>query len=184
MTDFNKIRVDAAKRSKWNIGYFAAGLFFWIFVGITGNNFPLKSAVIYWLMGSFFIFPVAVLISRILKADPFTKENILGKLVGYSRMSVILMTIPIVIATLCYFPEALILVMAISYCLDFFVMTWAFDTWLFVVHAAFRTVAVTIIFFAIPGWRLTVLPAVVAFCYLVTIILIPVLRKQWLEKHQ
>jgi len=182
--DISKLRVDAAKHSNWNIGFFAAGLLFWIFVGITGNIFSLESARIYWLVGTFFIFPLAVLISKIFNADPFMKGNILGELVGYTHMSVITLSFPIVLVTLLYFPEALILVMAITYCLDFFVMSWAYDTPLFGIHAAFRTIVVTIIFFAVPSWRLSILPAFVAFCYLLTVILIPMLRKKWVVKHQ
>jgi hypothetical protein len=185
MTELNidKLRVDAAKRGKWNIGFFSAGFLFWVYVGFIGNHFPLATARIYWIVGTFFIFPLAVLISKIFKADPFTKGNTLGELVGYTHMSIITLTFPIIIVTAVYFPEALILIMAICYCLDFFVMTWVFGSWLFSIHGAFRTFVVTIIFFAVPEWRLTVLPAIVAILYLATVILIPILRKRWLEKH-
>ncbi len=181
--NINNLRIDAAKRGKWNIGFFSSGCLFWIYVAIIGNRFPLESARIYWVVGTFLIFPIAVLMSKIFKADPFTKGNVLGDLVGYTHMSIISLAFPIIIVTAIYLPEALILVMAICYCLDFFVMSWAFGTWLFGAHAAFRTVAVTIIYFSMPSWRLTAMPIIVAFFYLATVILIPVLRKKWLEKH-
>lgn len=61
-------------------------------------------------------------------------------------------------------------------------MTWSFGTWLFGVHAAFRTVIVTLIYFAIPPYRFTVLPFLIAFLYLTTVLLIPILRTKWLKK--
>jgi hypothetical protein len=185
MTDNNlqSLRVDLAKRSFWNLGYFAAGLFFWLYVIAIDIYFPLEVAKIYWIVGTFFILPVAVLVSRLVNADPFSTGNSLGELVGYTHMSVIMFTYPIVIFSMIYFPEATILILAIAYCLDFYVMTWAFGSPLFGIHAAVRIAMVTVIWFARPGWREIVLPTTVAFAYLVTVILIPILRRQWLAKH-
>lgn len=185
MTDSNlqSLRVDFAKRSYWNLGYFAAGLIFWLYVTAINVYFPLNTAKIYWLVGTFFIFPIAVLVSRLLGADPFSKGNSLGELVGYTHMSVIVLTFPIVIFSMIYFPEAMILILAIAYCLDFYVMSWAFGSPLFGIHAAARVVIVTVIWFARPDWRQIVLPAAVACAYLATVILIPILRRQWLAKH-
>ena len=98
-------------------------------------------------------------------------------------MSVIALTFPIVICSMIYFPEAMILVFAIAYCLDFYVMTWAFGSPLFGIHAAARVVIATVIWFALPDWRKIALPAMVAFAYLATVILIPILRRKWLAKH-
>ena len=184
MTELNieNLRMDAAKCGKWNIGFFSAGFLFWVYVGFIGRHFPLETARIYWIAGTFYIFPLAVLISKIFKADPFTKGNALGELVGYTHMSIIMLTFPVIIVTALYFPEALILIMAICYCLDFFVMTWVFGSWLFSIHATFRTAVVTIIFFAFPEWRLTTIPAIVALSYLITVILIPILKKEMVTK--
>ncbi len=180
-TDLHSIRHDLAKRSFWNIGYFVAGLIFWIYVIVIEIYFPLEVAKIYWLVGTFFIFPIAVLISRIIGADPFSKGNILGELVGYTHMSVITLSFPIIILAMIYFPEAMILIMAIAYCLDFYVMTWAFGSPLFGIHAAVRVVVVSIIWFTIPDWREIAIPAVVALAYLTTLVLIPILRGRWLD---
>ena len=185
MTDtaLNLLRVDLAQRSKWNIGYFCSGFLFWTYVAVIGSAFPLVVARTYWLAGTFFIFPVAVAVSRLLRADPFSKGNTLGELVGYTHMSVIAMTLPLVLSAFIYFPEAMVLVMAICYCLDFYVMTWAFGSRLFGLHAALRTLAVTIVWFALPEWRASALPIVVAVAYLVTVLLIPPLLRQWLKQQ-
>lgn len=179
----NELRVDAARRGKWNIGFFAAGLVFWIYAAAVGYLFELQTARIYWLVGTFAIFPAAVAFSWLFKADPFTKGNALGDLVGYTHMSAIALTLPLVGAAFLYFPDAMLLVMAIAYCVDFYVMTWAFGTRLFGLHAAIRTVGVSVIWFALPDLKYTALPAFVALCYLVTLILSPVLRQRWLSEH-
>lgn len=181
--NLQSLRVDFAKRSYWNLGYFVAGLVFWLYVTAINVYFPLNTAKIYWLVGTFFIFPIAVLVSRLLGADPFSKGNGLGELVGYTHISVIALTFPIVIFSMIYFPEAMLLILAIAYCLDFYVMSWAFGSPLFGIHAAARVVIVTVIWFARPDWRNIVLPATVAVAYLATVILIPVLRRKWLAQN-
>ena len=177
-----RLRIDAARRGKWNIGYFAAGAVFWIFAAAVGLTYELERARLFWLVGTFLIFPVAVVASRLAGADPFTKGNPLGDLVGYTHMSVIAMTFPLVLASFLFAPEALLLVMAIAYCLDFYVMSWAFGTRLFGVHAAVRVVVVSLIWFALPEWRFSLLPGVVALLYLGTVGLIPILRHRWLRE--
>jgi hypothetical protein len=177
------LRVDLAHRSKWNIGYFASGFLFWVYAAVIGSVFPLFVARAYWLVGAFFIFPVAVAISRLLRTDPFCKGNALGEVVGYTHMSIIALTLPLVLSAFIYFPDAMVLVMAIAYCLDFYLMTWAFGSRLFGLHAAFRTVAVTIIWFALPEWRASAIPLTVAMAYLVTVVLIPPLLRRWLKEQ-
>ena len=179
----DSLRVDLARRSKWNIGYFCSGFLCWVYAAAIGSVFPLLVARVYWLVGTFFIFPVAVGISHLLRADPFSKGNALGEVVGYTHMSIIAMSLPLVLSAFIYFPEAMVLVMAIAYCLDFYLMTWAFGSPLFGLHAALRTLAVTIIWFALPAWRASALPLVVAAAYLVTVVLIPPLLRQWLKEQ-
>jgi hypothetical protein len=182
--NLDALRLDAAKRGKWNIGFFAAGLTFWLYATVVGLTLDLETARVYWLVGTFFIFPAAVLFSWLFGADPFTKGNILGALVGYTHMSVIALTLPLVVAAFVYFPQIMLLTMAIAYCVDFYVMTWAFGTRLFGIHAALRTLVVSIIWFALPDLRASALPASVAVFYLATLIISPILRHRWLAERQ
>ena len=99
-------------------------------------------------------------------------------------MSVITLTFPVVIAAFVYMPEAMPLVMAIAYCVDFYVMTWAFGTPLFGVHAAVRTLVVTLIWFAWPQGRMVAIPVFVALVYLSTVALIPPLRRRWMRQRE
>jgi hypothetical protein len=178
-----QIRYELARRSQWNIGYFASGFLFWIFVGIIGQLFPLNIARFYWVFGSGLIVPTAIGISRLLGADPFSKGNTLGELVGNSHLSSVVITFPILVVAFFHLPEALPLIMAITYCIDFYVMSWAFGSRLFILHATIRTVAVTIIWFMLPAWRMILIPLVVALFYLITVLLIPPMRRKWMAQN-
>ena len=56
------LRIDLARRSQWNIGYFCSGFVFWVCAAVVGGSHPLPIARIYWLVGSMLIFPVAVVL--------------------------------------------------------------------------------------------------------------------------
>ena len=112
------------------------------------------------------------------------EENSPGELVGYTHMSVITMTFPLIVWPYFFKPEFILHVIAVVYCVDFYVMTWAFDTPLFGVHAAARTVAASLIWFSIPDRRFSVLPAMIAVFYLATILLNHGLRERWLARQR
>ena len=179
--ELSELRKDLAIRSFWNIGFFIAGFLFWIFVLVTGQIYALEQSKVFWLVGTFFIFPVAVFASKIVGADPFTKGNRLADLVGYTHMSAIALSLPLILASFLYFPEAMLLVMAIAYCIDFYVMSWAFGTRIFGVHAAARVLLVSIVWFILPSLREIIIPGIVAVAYLVTVLLIPMVRRKWLR---
>lgn len=181
--ELRELRKDLAVRSFWNIGFFIAGFIFWIFVLITGQMYPLEQSKIFWLVGTFLIFPTAVLASKFVGADPFTKGNRLADLVGYTHMSTIALSFPLVIASFLYFPEAMLLTMAIAYCIDFYVMSWAFGTRIFGVHAAARVLLASIAWFVFPTSREMAIPVIVASSYMATVILIPLVRRKWLHEH-
>jgi hypothetical protein len=179
----SELRFDLALRSRWNLGFFWAGLVFWFYAAVVGWLYPLQTARLLWLIGTSFIFPVAILVSRLMRVDPFSKANPLGQLVGYTHMSVILMTLPLVVIAYLRYPEFMILVLAISTSLSYYVMSWAFGSSLFWLHAALRTAAVTLAWLAFPVAQSWLVPAIVAVAYGVTVALGPALRVRWLQAH-
>jgi hypothetical protein len=181
--DLRELRIDLAVRSKWNLGFFWAGLIFWTYAAVIGWLFPLQAARLYWLLGTSLIFPVAILVSKLIGVDPFSKENPLGQAVGYTHMSVILMTLPLVVIAYVHYPQFMILILAISTSLSYYVMTWAFGSPLFVLHAALRTAAVVAIWFALPAQQSWLIPMVVACAYGITVLLSSRLRIRWLSAH-
>ena len=57
MDSLSGLRIDLAKRSKWNIGYLVAGLVYWSFAAIAGWMLPMESARVLWMVGGFTVFP-------------------------------------------------------------------------------------------------------------------------------
>jgi hypothetical protein len=182
--EFAAQRIDLALRMKWNIGFWIAGAVFWTYAAIVGATFPLAMAKNLWLGGVFFIVPAAVLASKLVGADIEKRGNSLAMLVGLAHVTVLAMSFPLIIAAFFYFPDGMILAMALCFGLDFFVHSWAYATPIPAGHGVVRTVLVTAIWFARPDWRATLLPATVALCYFVTVLLILVERPRWLERHQ
>jgi hypothetical protein len=177
------LRIDLAKRSQWNIGYFVAGFLYWSFATIAGATQPLESAKVFWMVGGFTIFPTAVVLSYLLKADPFTRGNTLGSLIGLTHVSLIGLFIPLIIILFRFLPTALPLAMAIVFGASFPVFAWAFGDRMFLWHIIVRTAGATAMWFALPDLRATLIPAFVAMLYLVTAILIPSRRRAWLRSQ-
>ena len=181
--NLSDLRMDLAFRSGWNIGFFVAGLVLWIGILITNLIVPIETGRIIWIALTFGVLPVAVLISKLVEADPFCGDNPLGQLVGYTHMSVVSLSLPIIIITAIYNPHIQLLAMAILYSIDFYVMSWAFGSVVFGLHAAARTVLVTVIWVALPESRLTLIPIVVATFYLGTVLLLPIARRRWIRRN-
>ncbi len=175
------LRMDLATRSGWNIGFFVAGMLLWVGILVTNLTVPIETGRKIWIALTFGVFPVAVLVSKLIHADPFCKDNPLGQLVGYTHMSVVSLSFPIFIITAIYDPNIQLLAMAILLSIDFYVMSWAFGSAVFGLHAAARTMLVTFIWVAFPESRLTLIPLVVATFYLGTVFLLPILRRRWIK---
>jgi hypothetical protein len=179
--DLVNLQIDLARRSKWNIGYFFSGLVFWLYVLVVYLNVPMSNAPVFWLVGTFFIFPIAILFSKLCNADPFTKGNKLADLVGYTHMSVITMSFPIVLVVFFKYPDALLLTMSIVYCIDFYVMSWAFGSKIFGITAGVRVFLTSCVWMLFPEQRDFVIPIIVLASYSIMVVLIPQKRMAWLK---
>ena len=162
-SNLSDLRTDLALRSGWNIGFFVAGLLLWIGILVTNLIAPVETGRMIWIALTFGVFPVAVLVSKLVKADPFCNDNPLGQLVGYTHMSVVSLSFPIFVITAMYDPHIQLLAMAILLSIDFYVMSWAFGS-------------------AVFELRLTLIPIVVATFYLGTVSLLPIARRRWINK--
>src|SRR5262245_34382757 len=107
MDSLKAMRLDLARRSKWNLGYLLAGFLYWCFAATVGAALPTETAKTYWMVGGCAIFPLAILVSKLLRADPFSRGNPLGSLVALSHVSLIGVTIPLLIALFRDYPTGL-----------------------------------------------------------------------------
>lgn len=183
MTELVRLRVDLAERSKWNVGYFAAGLLYWTFAAVAGATLPLQVAKLYWALGTGVIFPAALLFSRLLRSDPFTSGNALADLIGLTHLSLLALTMPVLVMCFVDLPQGLPLAAAVFFGASFPVLFWAFGDALFLVHAVVRVAGATWLWFAFPDGRATAVPAFVAVMYLLTLVAIPLRRRAWLRVH-
>jgi hypothetical protein len=175
------MRIDLARRSKWNIGYFVAGFVYWSFATLVGMALPMESARVYWMIGGFTVFPMAIGFSRIMGSDPFTRGNPLGSLIGLAHGSLIGFLTPLLIVIFRDVPPVLPLAAAIFFGASFPVFFWAFGHPIFLGHIIVRVAGATAIWFIMPSYRYTVLPTFVALVYLVTMIPLASLRQRWLR---
>jgi hypothetical protein len=175
------LRVDLATRSKWNVGYLCAGVVYWTFAAIVGTMLPMRSAALLWMIGGFTVFPMAIGLSYLLRSDPFCKGNPLGSLMGLAHGGMIGFSIPLLIALFRDHPMALPLAAAIVFGASFTVFFWAFGHPLFLVHIIVRVAGATAIWFALPAYRFSVLPAFVAALYVISLALVPAARQRWLH---
>jgi|SRR5690625_22613 len=179
-----ELRADLTKKSQWNIGFYWAGLVYWIFILVVGIIFPLEIAKYLWLFGGFSIMPLAMLFSRFMNAEAFPKDNPLADLTGLTHAFVAMLGFPMLLVSLIFYPEAQILMMAILYCIDFYVFSWVFQSRIFTIVACVRVVAACLIWFLLPEFRVNLLPAFVASTYLFLVLRIPVERKKWAHNLQ
>ena len=160
MDSLSALRVDLARRSKWNIGYLVAGLVYWSFAAIVGTMLPMESAKVLWMIGGFTVFPMAIGFSYLLRSDPFCKGNPLGSLMGLAHGGMIGLSTPLLIALFRDDPMVLPLCAAIVFGASFTVFFWAFGDPIFLAHIIVRVAGVTAIWFAMPGAPLQRAPGV------------------------
>ncbi|HEV3217558.1 MAG TPA: hypothetical protein VGZ27_17640 [Vicinamibacterales bacterium] len=183
MDSLQALRIDLARRSKWNIGYFAAGFVYWCFAAVVGAVLPIESARVWWMIGGLTIFPMAIVLSRLLGSDPFTKGNTLSSLIALTHVSLIYLLMPLVVVAFLRLPTALPLAMAICFGVSYPVFSWAFGDRIFLWHSIIRVLGATVIWFALPQYRYTLLPSFVAVAYLATTVILPGRREAWLRAH-
>lgn len=176
-------RIDLAARMKWGAGFWLAGCGYWTYAAAIGAIYPFETAKLLWLFGSFAIAPLGFLASWAIGADAQARDNSLARLMTTAHLSAGAMSMPLMFAAFVAFPEALLLIMAICFGIDFFVMAWAYKSPFPAVHAVARTIAVSVIWFSAPGWRSTLLPSTVAFLYLATVIFMAYERPRWLQRY-
>ena len=184
MDTLDGLRVDLARRSRWNVGYLLAGLIYWSFAAIVGTTLPMETAKVLWMIGGFAVFPMAIAFSYLLRSDPFCKGNPLGSLMGLAHGGCIGLSVPVLIALFIGYPTALPLAAALFFGASFTVFFWAFGDPLFLAHFILRAAGVTAIWFALPEYRFSLLPAFVAALYLITFLLLPRRLRLWLEARQ
>ena len=148
-----------------------AGTIVWSAIGFVGSRVSLSTAALVLLLGSGLIFPIGLVVARILGENVLDNRNPLGRLMGLAVLMVNLLW-PVHIAFFLQDPTALPLTVGIGLGIHWIVFGWIVRHPVGLVHAIARTVLVTVAWFALPGQRFAIVPAVIVVVYLVTIVVL------------
>lgn len=155
-----------------------AGAIYWAALGVAGLYVPLDTWIMIAFIASGAIFPLALLLSKLLGND-FMKDKTATGDVLFPAFIAMLMFWPIAFAAYGMAPELVPLILAIGMAQHWPVIGWAYGkTGLYSAHAIVRAVGSLLIWAWVPVGRLTVLPWFVAAVYIVTVIAILVEAKR------
>ncbi|MBS4207065.1 hypothetical protein [Bacillus sp. FJAT-50079] len=81
--DLNETMLDLMKRTKKGIAMFYVGTVYWLLLGVISFvNIDVKLLGLIYLIGAGSLFPLGILISKLLKIDFFAKDNPLSTMAG------------------------------------------------------------------------------------------------------
>jgi len=155
-----------------------AGAIYWAALGVAGMTLPLGTWILVAFFGSGAIFPLALLLSKLLGNDFMKDKTATGDVMLPTFLSM-LMFWPIAFAAYGMAPELVPLILAIGMAQHWPVIGWSYGkTGLYSAHAIVRAVGALLIWAWLPDGRLTLLPWFVAAVYVVTVIAILVEAKR------
>lgn len=169
--DFKELLLKERKefflKANGGISLPAAGVIYWLVIGIAGYFLPKET----WTYVAFFasgtIFPLGMLLSKPLKANLMADSPLSG--VAMPAMLAMFMSWPITIAVVYIDFELVPLTLAIGMALHWPVIGWMYNSKSCFMHAFARVVLVSAVWFVFPDVRFTLLPILVSVIYLVTI---------------
>ena len=149
-----------------------AGAIYWAALGVAGLYLPLKTWILIAFIGSGAIFPLALLLSKLLGNDFMKDKTATGDVLLPAFISM-LMFWPIAFAAYGTAPELAPLILAVGMAQHWPVIGWSYGkTGLYSAHAIVRAVGSLLIWAWLPDGRLTLLPWFVALVYVATVVAI------------
>lgn len=145
----------------------AAGVIYWLVVGIAGFYLPKELWTRLSLFATGAIFPLGLLLSKPLKADLMVKSPISS--LFFPAFAAMVLSLPITIAVAYVDLQLVPLTLAIGMSLHWPVIGWMYNSKSCLIHAIVRVFLVTVIWFVFPEFRFTFLPIMVSLLYLFTI---------------
>lgn len=162
------LRHDYRLRTGRSIALPLAGTVVWTVVGCAGAVLPASTAALVLLFGSGVIFPLGLLLGRLLGEDVMGRENPLSRLMG-AAVGMVNLLWPIHILFYLRDPSSLPLTVGIALGIHWIVFGWIAGHPAGAFHAVARTALVTAVWIALPEMRFVAVPAAVVGVYAVTI---------------
>ncbi|MEE4208931.1 MAG: hypothetical protein V2I43_06665 [Parvularcula sp.] len=146
-----------------------AGALYWIVLTVLGTRLELPAWCMTAFIGTGLIFPVALILSKILNVQFMKDKAAVDDLMIPAFLSMLMFWAYIVAAGQVA-PELLPLILAIGLSIHWPVIGWTYGrTALFSAHTLIRTASVTALWLMFPENRLVFIPAAVALIYLGTV---------------
>lgn len=142
-----------------------AGAVYWIVLGILGDRLPLADWALFAAAGSGMIFPLGLLLQKPLRANFMKAKSPVGGAAIWAVMGINFLW-PMHFAVIGLQPELTVLTLAIGMTIHWVVIGWSYASKVCFAHAFARMILVTLMFYAMPDGRLTVLPFAIAILYL------------------
>ncbi|MEO1135243.1 MAG: hypothetical protein AAFW68_01370 [Pseudomonadota bacterium] len=149
-----------------------AGAIYWLVLGLLGYRLELSDWAIVAFFGSGAIFPLALLLSKLLN-NPFMKDTSPVDGVILPAFISMLLFWSFIVAAAQTAPSLIPLILAIGMSLHWPVIGWSYGRiFIYSAHAVTRAVISVLIWFVFPDERLTWLPMSVAAIYAITVVVI------------
>jgi len=142
-----------------------AGAVYWIVLGMLGDRLPLADWALFAAAGSGMIFPLGLLLQKPLRANFMKAKSPVGGAAIWAVMGINFLW-PMHFAVIGLQPELTVLTLAIGMTIHWVVIGWSYASKVCFAHAFARMIVVTLMFYAMPDGRLTVLPFAIAILYL------------------
>lgn len=149
-----------------------AGAIYWAALTVAGTMLSVRGWTIVALWCSGLIFPLGILVSKLLKNE-FMKDRTAVSSLLFPAFAGMLLFFPMLFAALSVAPSLAPLILAIGMSMHWPVVGWTYGkTGLYTTHAIVRAIACFAIWMWLPEGRYTLLPAAVALVYVATVVAI------------
>ena len=168
---FSAYRVAYARTAGRSLAMPIAGALVWLAFAIAGALLPERQAGLVMLFGSGVIFPLGLLLARVLGEDLLSRDSPFARLMGASTLMVNLLW-PLHIVLFLQDPDLLPLTLGVGLGLHWIVFGWIVRHPVGLFHAIARSVLLPVLWVAFPDSRFVALPGAVTVVYVVTIVIL------------
>lgn len=170
-----QLRADYDAQAGKSLALPAAGAIVWTIVGIAALFLSPRIATFALIIGTGVIFPIGILLARLLKEKLFTNTSPLAKLMAICVLMINLLW-AVHITLLFVEPSLIPLTLGISLGLHWIVFSFIIGHPVGVIHAVIRTVLVTAAWWLFPDYSVSAVAAAVVISYLYSLATLSVRR--------
>jgi hypothetical protein len=167
--DLRRERLELYVQLRGGYPFPLAGAIWWAAMAGLGTRLPLKSWTLAAFVASGLIFPLALLVSRLVRIDVIGTKSPVDDLVGPAFIGMLLFW-PMAFAAYWYAVELAPLILAIGMAMHWPVIGWTYGRPVpYSAHAIVRALVAFVLWLAVPEGRTTWLPLSVAVVYALTV---------------